>query len=71
MKFEVFGKVQGVGFRKLTKRRADFQDIKGWCKYTPNGTVKGEAIGDNKAIPDVPPTGSSVIFFYTNRNLFL
>ena len=46
IKFEVFGKVQGVWFRKYTKKKADELGIFGWCKNTSKGTVKGEATGE-------------------------
>ena len=50
IRFEVFGKVQGVWFRKYTKKRADLLKLKGWCKNTDKGTVVGEASGDANAI---------------------
>merc|ERR1711976_1044739 len=50
IRFEVFGKVQGVWFRKYTKKTADKLNLKGWCKNTDHGTVIGEAIGDANAI---------------------
>ena len=40
--FEVFGKVQGVFFRKYTQA--------GWCDNMKSGTVKGEAAGDAAAL---------------------
>ena len=50
--FEVFGKVQGVFFRKHTKRFADANGLRGWCKNTASGTVVGQAEGDAAAIAD-------------------
>ena len=50
--FEVFGKVQGVFFRKHTKRFADANGLRGWCKNTPSGTVVGQAEGNASAIAD-------------------
>ena len=50
--FEVFGKVQGVFFRKHTKRFADANGLRGWCKNTPSGTVVGQAEGNASAIVD-------------------
>ena len=41
--FEVFGKVQGVWFRKYTKKKADSLKITGWVKNTDKGTVVGQA----------------------------
>lgn len=43
--FEVFGKVQGVFFRKYTKKQADALNLTGWCMNTRSGTVKGEMEG--------------------------
>jgi acylphosphatase len=45
VRFEVFGKVQGVFFRKHTKMVADSYSLTGWCQNTPDGTVIGEAQG--------------------------
>jgi hypothetical protein len=44
--FEVYGKVQGVFFRKHTKETADRLSIKGWCENTPTNTVRGQAWGE-------------------------
>jgi acylphosphatase len=41
-KFEVYGKVQGVFFRKSTKQKADELGIWGWVRNTSRGTVEGE-----------------------------
>lgn len=43
--FEVFGRVQGVFFRKYTKKQADQLDLAGWCQNTRDNTVKGEIEG--------------------------
>lgn len=48
--FEVFGRVQGVSFRKYTKSQADHLKLTGWCQNTKNDTVKGEIEGDEKKI---------------------
>jgi len=45
LKFEVYGKVQGVFFRKYTKITADSLKLVGWCQNTADGTVIGEAQG--------------------------
>jgi len=50
MKYEVFGKVQGVYFRKHTKETADNLGIVGWVTNTERGTVVGEAVGDDSNI---------------------
>eukprot|EP00835_Amoeboradix_gromovi_P000759 NODE_28_length_33831_cov_0.361200.p14 type:complete len:145 gc:universal NODE_28_length_33831_cov_0.361200:30198-30632(+) len=50
MKFEVFGKVQGVYFRKYTKDFADSLKLRGFVKNTVRNTVIGEAQGP---LPDI------------------
>ena len=45
LKYEVFGKVQGVFFRKYTKKEADKLGISGWVMNTEKKTVIGEAEG--------------------------
>ena len=45
---EVFGKVQGVGFRYYVFTMANQLSIKGWVKNTPFGTVKIAAEGEKK-----------------------
>lgn len=60
--FEVFGKVQGVYFRKYTEKQAIILGLRGkvmnhcelisiliflgWCMNTSSGTVKGKLEGD-------------------------
>ena len=39
--FEVFGKVQGVFFRKHTQAQAKKLGVSGWVQNTPSGTVVG------------------------------
>ncbi|KEG02052.1 acylphosphatase [Plasmodium vinckei vinckei] len=46
--FEVFGKVQGVFFRKYTKLEADVLNIKGYVQNTNKNTVIGTAESENK-----------------------
>lgn len=48
--FEVFGRVQGVFFRKYTKQQADSLNITGWCMNTRDDTVKGEIEGPEDKI---------------------
>ncbi|CAD8159012.1 unnamed protein product [Paramecium octaurelia] len=43
--FEVFGKVQGVYFRKFTQLKAQELDLVGWVQNTKKGTVIGIAQG--------------------------
>ncbi|XP_017083724.1 acylphosphatase-2 [Drosophila eugracilis] len=40
--FEVFGRVQGVFFRKYTEQTANNLGVRGWCMNTRDGTVKGQ-----------------------------
>ncbi|KAK9478212.1 Acylphosphatase-like domain-containing protein [Lipomyces japonicus] len=41
--FEVFGIVQGVGFRRFVQKSAiSTGDVTGWVRNTEYGTVKGE-----------------------------
>jgi acylphosphatase len=43
--FEVFGKVQGVFFRKFTHSKAEALKLTGFVRNTDDGTVVGEARG--------------------------
>lgn len=47
LQITVHGRVQGVNFRNMTKRKADALGITGWVRNDPEGTVtmiaKGEA----------------------------
>lgn len=45
-KYEVFGKVQRVFFRKYTQQKAAELGIVGWVMNTARGTVVGEAQGE-------------------------
>lgn len=49
-KFEIFGRVQGVFFRKYTKREADKLKLGGWCENTKNNTVRGHLEGTEESI---------------------
>jgi len=50
--FEVFGKVQGVFFRKHTHAKAEALGLSGWVKNTERGTVQGEAQGPSPAVDE-------------------
>ncbi|MBU9723618.1 MULTISPECIES: acylphosphatase [Bacillaceae] len=39
-RFIVYGKVQGVGFRKFTRKHARLNNIVGWVRNNPDGTVE-------------------------------
>lgn len=45
LEFEVFGKVQGVFFRKYTKNKCKELGLKGWCMNTDKLTVQGVVEG--------------------------
>ena len=50
LKYEIFGKVQGVFFRKHTKKKADSLGIHGWVQNTTQKSVKGEIEGNARQI---------------------
>ena len=48
--FEVWGKVQGVFFRKYTKQKADEYGVVGWIRnHKGRGTVQGEVVSQDVA----------------------
>ncbi|KAF7989987.1 hypothetical protein HCN44_008661 [Aphidius gifuensis] len=51
--FEVFGRVQGVFFRKYTQKKAEELFIKGWCMNTKEGSVVGRLEGDKQKIEEM------------------
>ncbi|XP_041979422.1 acylphosphatase-1-like [Aricia agestis] len=51
--FEVFGKVQGVYFRKYTQITALDLGLKGWVMNTAQGTVIGQCQGPKTAVEDM------------------
>ncbi|XP_045516596.1 acylphosphatase-1-like [Pieris brassicae] len=51
--FEVFGKVQGVFFRKHTQKKASDLGLKGWVMNTPHGTVVGQVQGPQGTVDDM------------------
>lgn len=51
--FEVFGKVQGVYFRKYTQNKANELGIFGWCKNTARNTVVGELEGQRRKLDEM------------------
>ncbi|XP_030754977.1 acylphosphatase-2-like [Sitophilus oryzae] len=48
--FEVWGRVQGVFFRKYTQKEATKLGLKGWCMNTKDLTVKGVLEGEPESI---------------------
>jgi len=51
--FRVFGKVQGVHFRKYTKLEADKLGVVGWVENMADGSVRGEVQGPNARVRDM------------------
>ncbi len=47
---QIFGRVQGVGFRYYTQIKADELGIKGYTKNRPDGSVYIEAEGEEKPL---------------------
>ena len=60
------GRVQGVGFRFFTRRRASELGVKGWVCNLPDGTVEVGAYGSLAALEELKrelrrgPAGSRV-----------
>lgn len=48
--FQVFGKVQGVFFRKHTQETAKKLGLVGWVKNTGQGTVVGTVEGETEKV---------------------
>ncbi|XP_031347337.1 acylphosphatase-2-like isoform X2 [Photinus pyralis] len=53
VEFEVFGRVQGVFFRKFTQQEAKKLGLKGWCMNTESGTVQGVMEGNDDKINEM------------------
>lgn len=51
--FEVFGKVQGVFFRKCTIKQAKQLGLVGWVRNTERGTVEGQAQGQADEVAEL------------------
>ena len=49
-RYIVYGRVQGVGFRRFAQRCADEYSVGGWVKNRPDGNVEIEAIGNQTQI---------------------
>ncbi|PSQ91639.1 MAG: acylphosphatase [Bacteroidetes bacterium SW_4_67_19] len=50
---QVTGRVQGVGFRQFTRRKASDLDLTGWVKNESDGSVRLEAEGPRDALDDL------------------
>ncbi|XP_017490466.1 PREDICTED: acylphosphatase-2-like [Rhagoletis zephyria] len=53
VEYRVFGRVQGVFFRKYTKEKADQLGIFGWVKNERDGTVSGLMQGTEAKIDNM------------------
>ncbi|XP_067135003.1 acylphosphatase-2-like isoform X2 [Centruroides vittatus] len=51
--FEVFGRVQGVFFRRDTRETAQKLNLKGWVKNTRHSTVVGTVQGEKSAVDEM------------------
>ncbi|KAL5008883.1 hypothetical protein ScPMuIL_014464 [Solemya velum] len=51
--YEVFGRVQGVFFRKFTKDTANAQGCVGWVMNTCDDTVKGVVQGSTEKVENM------------------
>ena len=47
---KIYGRVQGVGFRSWTKKKADFFQLKGWVRNCQDNTVECEISGSKKQL---------------------
>ncbi|KAK4885089.1 hypothetical protein RN001_001360 [Aquatica leii] len=50
VEYEVFGRVQGVYFRKFTQQESKKIGVRGWCMNTDRGTVSGVMEGEESKI---------------------
>ncbi|WZH40054.1 Acylphosphatase-like domain-containing protein [Fusarium acuminatum] len=48
--FAVEGRVQGVGFRYFTQKKAQEYGVTGWCRNTKDEKVEGEAQGNDEVL---------------------
>merc|ERR1711971_486131 len=53
LEYEVFGRVQGVFFRKFTNEKAQSLGLRGWVKNTRDGTVTGELEGEQARVTEM------------------
>ncbi|XP_071962360.1 acylphosphatase-1-like [Antedon mediterranea] len=51
--FEIHGKVQGVFFRKNTRRTAQKHGLVGWVRNTRHGTVEGQVQGYKEQVNEM------------------
>merc|ERR1719510_2217770 len=53
LEFEVFGRVQGVFFRKYTQQKAKSLGVRGWIRNTEKRTVQGEIEGTSDVLENM------------------
>lgn len=51
--FEIYGRVQGVCFRKYTQREGKKLGLIGWCMNTDRGTVIGQLQGEKTKVHEM------------------
>ncbi|KAE8586017.1 hypothetical protein XENTR_v10021523 [Xenopus tropicalis] len=51
--YEVFGKVQGVFFRKYTQAEGNRLGLVGWVRNTDTGTVTGQLQGPSEKVREM------------------
>lgn len=52
-RFNIYGRVQGVGFRAGTLRKADALGLEGWVRNHPQGHVEVLACGRNNSLDEL------------------
>ena len=50
VRFQAYGSVQGVGFRRFAAREAAALGLSGWVRNEPDGSVSGAAEGPEPAL---------------------
>jgi acylphosphatase len=50
VRVRILGRVQGVGFRDWTRRRATALALSGWVRNLPDGSVEAVFSGDGEAV---------------------
>jgi acylphosphatase len=51
--YRITGRVQGVGFRYFTTKKAEALNLNGWVKNMPDGSVEVMLSGDEKSIEEM------------------
>lgn len=70
---KITGRVQGVGFRYFVQKKAEEQNIRGWVKNMPDGSVLVMAQGDETDMNTfidylrIGPAMANVTHFTKNR----